>query len=803
MQTDRLLHISTGGSRKATKWQQVEIYWSEFCERLTSPVRSTETLEEYLAFPKPKQDELKDVGGFVGGTLEGGRRKAVCVTGRDLVTLDLDNIPSGGTDDILQCVSGLGCSAAVYSTRKHASYAPRLRIIIPLDRTAAPDEYEPIARKIAQLIGLKYCDPTTFEAVRLMYWPSVSSDSEYICQVYDKAFCSASGILGMYGDWTDISQWPQVPGQEAIEKKRAAKQEDPLAKSGIVGAFCRSYSVPEAMDRFIPGIYEETETPGRYTYTGGSTVGGAVLYDDGRFLFSHHATDPCSGQLVNAFDLVRLHKYDDRDTEAPPGTPNNRLPSYEAMTALALEDPSVSALMAKEKAENASAAFANGPAPEELDLAWTSQLQLDSAGNYRKTINNLILILEHDPQVRGKIVTDEFAGCGLVMGEVPWNRSPERRRWTDTDDAGALWFMETFYGIPSRDKLLAALSIVGGQHTINEVRDYLQGLTWDGRPRVDQLLTDYLGAEDNAYTQAVIRKSLCAAVGRAIEGGIKYDFMPILTGPQGIGKSTFLANLGMGWFSDSLTTFEGKEAAELIQGTWINEVGELTALTKQETNNVKQFLSKRSDIYRAAYGKRTEEHPRRCVFFGTSNDAEFLKDTTGNRRFWPVNVGVQAATKSVWNDMPKEIDQIWAEAYARWKAGEPLYLTGDLEAMARAAQEEHSEVSGWEGLIEEYLQKEVPANWDRLDLQQKRMFLRGQMTSSEPLRPLFKVCAVEVWCEALGGEMRLMRPQDRSRINAILGHMPGWRKNKSSLRYGVYGTQRGYERVSTLPVNMA
>ena len=145
-----------------------------------------------------------------------------------------------------------------------------------------------------------------------------------------------------------------------------------------------------------------------------------------------------------------------------------------------------------------------------------------------------------------------------------------------------------------------------------------------------------------------MRKSLCAAVARAVVGGVKYDYMPIFTGPQGIGKSTFLATLGREWFSDSLTTFEGKEAAELIQGTWINEIGELTAIRISITSAVKQFLSKTHDIYRAAYGRQTNKYPRRCVFFGTSNDSEFLKDSTGNRRFWPVDVGVNTTKKSIW-----------------------------------------------------------------------------------------------------------------------------------------------------------
>lgn len=798
MQNNRKLQISTAGSRKSTNWPRCEIMWSEFTEKLKTPIRGTETLEQYLALPKARQDELKDVGGFVGGTFTGDRRKPECAEGRDLLTLDLDNIPAGQADDVLRRVSGLGCAAAVYSTRKHAGYAPRLRVIVPTDRTTTADEYEPAVRKLASLIGIEFCDPTTFEVNRLMYWPSCCIDSQYMCEVYDNLFCSVDGLLGMYGDWRDISQWPQVPGTEAVERRRLARQEDPTTKRGVIGAFCRTYSITQAMDQFIPGMYEETASSGRYTYTGGETTGGAIIYDGDLFLYSHHSHDPCCNQLVNAFDLIRLHMYGDRDSEAKEGTPVNKLPSFVAMSRLAMDDKAVADLIAKEKHEAAVAAFAEpteGVGQE--DLSWISHLAVDGSGNYQKTVNNIIIVLQNDPLLKGKIVTDEFAGRGLILGTMPWNKSKEKRQWIDPDDSGFFWYMETYYGITARDKLDDALAIVGGQNMINDVKRYLKSLKWDGVKRVDTLLSVYLGAEDTPYTRAVMRKSLCAAVARAIEGGAKYDYMPIFTGPQGIGKSTFLAMLGKEWFSDSLTSFEGKEAAELIQGTWINEVGELTAMTKQETSAVKQFLSKREDIYRAAYGRRTERHPRRCVFFGTSNDREFLKDTTGNRRFWPVDVGVHPAKKSIWNDLPGEVDQIWAEAYMYWALGEQLHLTKDIEDMAYEQQESHRETSGKEGLISEYLDKLVPKNWDQMDIPARKMFLAGGGVGDVELVPREKTCAVEIWVECFGGEPKYLKRADSTEINNILSGLKGWKRNKTTRRYGQYGQQKGFERLTT------
>lgn len=489
MQNNRMLCISTAGSRKAIQWPKSMILWSDFTDKLKTPIRGTETLEQYLALPKAQQDELKDVGGFVGGALSGERRKACYVEGRDLITLDLDNIPTGETDDILRRVDGLGCAAAVYSTRKHAPYAPRLRIIVPLDKTATADEYEPAARKLASLIGIELCDPTTFQAQRLMYWGSCCADSQYIYEVYDKPFCSLEGLLGMYGDWHDVSQWPQVPGTDAIERRRLAKQEDPTTKRGIIGAFCRTYSVTQAMDKFIPGMYEETAMPGRYTYTGGSTVGGAIVYDGDMFLYSHHATDPCSGQLVNAFDLIRLHMYGDRDNGAKDGTPVNKMPSFVAMSKLAAEDKEVSERMSRERFEQAQEAF-RGPAEPshadaegEPDLSWLNRLTKDGNSKFEKTINNVVIILENDPLLKGKIVVDEFASCGMSLGSLPWDSREEKRRWKDADDASFYRYLETFYGITGREKLDMGLLIVSNQNKINDVKRYLQGLQWDGVKR--------------------------------------------------------------------------------------------------------------------------------------------------------------------------------------------------------------------------------------------------------------------------------------------------------------------------------
>jgi putative DNA primase/helicase len=795
---DRQIKISTAGSRNAKYWQPQLLFWSELLERVSTPSRSTETLATYLKLSKPKQDELKDVGGFVAGTLKGNRRKADAVLGRDVLTLDMDNIPAGGTYDTLCRIAALGCGYAVYSTRKHEEAKPRLRVLFPLNRTASADEYEPLARKMASLIGLELCDQTTFQAHRLMYWPSCCVDSQYVFTYEDKPFLDTDGVLGLYNNWRNITEWPQLPGVEQAHLKIAAKQGDPEAKEGVVGAFCRVYDIYRAMDAFIPEAYTPTEIPGRYTYVSGSTTGGAIIYENGKFLFSHHATDPVSGRLVNAFDLVRLHKYAEMDDDAKPDTPTNKLPSYNAMCQLAVADPAVSTLLNQERYEKATTDFEE---PLDDNANWMSKLQTSStSGLPLKTIDNVLLILENDPLLKDKMALDEFANRGLALGALPWDARTERRTWTDTDDAGIMHHLEHVYGIQiSKDRMYAAMALCAHKHRINDVQDYLTGLSWDGVRRIDTLLTDYLGAVDTAYTRAVIRKALTAAVARVMTPGCKYDYTPILSGPQGIGKSTFLRLLGRKWYSDNLQTFEGKDAAELLQGVWIIELGELNGLSRAETNAVKQFLSRTEDIYREPYGRRTNNYPRRCVFFGTTNDTEFLKDHTGNRRFWPVDVGILQPVKSVFKDLEAEVDLLWAEAFVYWQAGESLYLYGDAEAQAKEEQESHREQNIKEGIIREFIERPLPENWDKRSLGERRLYWSDEFgRAKENTVPRYRVCAAEIWCECFNGDLKYMKRQDAVEINNILSRFVGWKRHDTSFRTGCYGLQRGFIRLQTL-----
>lgn len=802
---DRTVEISTCTNRKDTNLKPKKMLVPELYGLLQEPVRGHETQAEYMALKKAQQDELKDVGGFVGGTLNGGRRKAAAVTGRDIVTLDFDTIPPYGTDGVIQTLENMKCGYCVYSTRKHMPTAPRLRILLPLDRTVTVDEYEPIARWIAAQIGIQMADPTTFEPSRLMYWPSCSSDGEYIFRYADAPLISADAVLNTYTDWHDCTSWPQVPGANNKYRTLAAKQGDPLEKPGVVGAFCKMCDehggISYAMEQFLPGIYETVDnSQDRYTYLGGSTTGGAITYDNEKFLYSHHATDPCSGRLVNAFDLVRLHKFGEQDDEVKEGTPLNRLPSYKAMCEFASEDKETASILLKDRHDQAMKDFEDvGAAGDSDNTEWMQKLQFNSqTGAVLTNIDNVKIILNNDPLLKGKFALNEFSGRGEVLGKLPWSKEETRRLWSDTDNNGLYWYLQKAYKLKGRADIDAALDLHAKENSFNEIQQYLEGLTWDGVPRLDTLFIDYLGAEDSSYTRAVCRKSFVAAVARAMTPGCKYDNMLILCGPQGIGKSTILDKMSRGWFNDSIRTFEGKDASELLAGVWLVEVAELDAFRKTDVSRIKQFLSLRADRYRAAYGRQVNEFQRRCVFFGTCNQMDFLQDTTGNRRFWPVDVGVKPHEKTVWKDLTDDIiDQIWAEAKFRWQMGEQLYLPPEMESAAQEQQEAHREVSPREGLVRDFVSRQIPDDWLNWMLDRRRDFWANNATGNYNLVDRDRICTLEIWCELFNGSPRDLTGgcKDAREINEILASIPGWKRSNSPKNCGCsYGKQRCFER---------
>ena len=783
------MKIAVGNSRMDKKWKNREITWDDLCRKVSVTQRTTETVEEYRKLKKGLQDEIKDVGGFVGGHLREGRRKNGMVLCRSMLSLDMDYGKPGIWDEIIMLHDFKCC---VYSTHKHTPENPRLRMIIPLSREITEEEYPAVARMVSKEIGIDLFDDTTYESCRLMYWPSTSANGEFFFQTKDGADLDPDVYLSKYADWHDASTWPVSSRQSEAVRRSIAQQADPLTKSGVVGAFCRAYTIEDAIDTFLVDVYAPSVMNGRYDYIPADSSAGVVTYDR-KFAYSHHATDPVCGKLLNAFDLVRLHKFCDLDEKAAPDTPVGKLPSFAAMTEFALNDSKVKQVFAEERFMQANAEFD--------DEDWQNALELDKAGNVKDTLSNICTILRCDPNLKS-IVFNQFKSMIDVIGKLPWPQV--KPGWSDTDIACAKLYFERTYGIWSPTKFKdALLAVTSAERLYHPVKEYFATLTWDGIPRLDTLLIDYLGAEDTPYVREVTRKTLVAAVARIYRPGIKFDSILVLNGAQGMGKSTLFALLGKEWFSDSLSISDMKDktAPEKLQGYWILELSELNGIKKVDVEVVKSFITRTDDKYRQAYGTTVENHPRSCVIVGTTNsDGGFLRDITGNRRFWPVRVTGRGKYHP-WD--LTEVDQIWAEAIEYFKNGEELFLKGEVAAEAYSRQRDAMETDDREGIVQEYLDRLLPEGWDKYDLFQRRTYLDGGEfggQNAEGTVQRTRVCAMEIWCECFGKAREALKKTDAYEIESILYKLGNWQRydgnSQNKLRIPGYGLQRTYIRVT-------
>lgn len=771
-------NIATGLSRTALKWKNEKVTWESLVDRLSRPTRTPETMAEYDRMSRDEQSRVKDVGGFVGGYCHHGKRQNT--VSRSLITLDADFADG---DIWRDWMLGHSEAACVYSTHKHRPDAPRLRLIVPLSRDCDLEEYQAVARALAKDIGIEKFDDTTYQPQRLMYWPSVSLDGEFVFHQQNGEPLDVDRVLATYTDWHDVSAWPHSNRVAEIAHKSATSQADPLQKPGVIGAFCRAWPIRDAIAEFVPA-YAPTGN-GRYTYTQGTSFGGVVVYEE-KFVFSNHNTDPASGQLCNAFDLVRLHRFGELD-KGKSAEDGEKLPSYKAMIEFAAKDEATRRMMDAETLSDFDT------------LPMDAPLERNKDGSLTASIENAYKLITQDPDLQDVVGQDNFSLQIKIKKPLPWRRVERTpSNWTDADDAYLRARLEK-KGFRSENCIKNAFAMVVSENAFHPVREYLRGLKWDGVRRLDRLLIDYLGAEDSAYTRAVTRKHMTAAVARIYEPGVKYDQVLCLQGTQGTGKSTLIGRLGGDWYSDSLPTMEAsKEAYEAIAGVWILEIGELASMRKSESEAVKNFVSKRSDRYRPAYGHHQIEQPRQCVFWATTNEPTFLRDASGNRRFWVVRTpGISGAM--VHEDITKPlVDQIWAEAVAAYKAGESLTLPPELESVARKIQDSYSDEDPMVGEIENYLQCLIPADkaaWFGKTSAERHIWASIPAEDKTGLVPQNEISAVEIWCDALG------RPRDRldrlavKSVQAAMMRIGGWElTGQKSYRGSDYGSQRVWVR---------
>jgi len=784
------MKIAYGNSRMDKKWKNSDTSWDDFCSRVKTTQRTTETVEEYRKMRKGGQDSIKDVGGFVGGHLKDGRRKKGNVLSRSMLTLDMDYGTSGIWEEISTFFPYQCC---IYSTHKHTPENPRLRLIIPLLRDVGEEEYAAVGRMVAKEVGIDLFDDTTYEPERLMYWPSTSRNGVFVYEEKDGSLLDPDEFLNKYDDWRDTSTWPVSSRQSEVIEHSLTEQADPLSKEGVIGTFCRTYSVSDAIDKFLKAVYEPSAMAGRYDYIPADSSAGVILYDD-KFAYSHHATDPASGRLLNAFDLVRIHKFGNLDDRASENTPPSKLPSFINMCEFAIKDEEVKAQFAKERMEQATVDF--------TDDTWQTALELDKQGKIKDTLDNIVLIIRNDTELESIAFNKHRDGIDARNG-LPWDQM--KGGWNDSDNAALKVYLSNRYGIYSPTKTKDATVAVAAERAYHPIKEYLDHLSeWDGIDRVESLLIDYFNATDNSYTRAVTRKMMVAAVARIYHPGTKFDSVLILNGPQGIGKSTFFAKLAGDWFSDSLTLTDMKDKAgpEKLQGYWILELGELAGMRKTDVEVVKSFISRSDDKYRASYGVNVESHPRQCIIVGSTNaESGFLRDITGNRRFWPVRINGESKKKA-WQMSVYDVEQIWAETLVLYGKGEKLYLEGSDVQLATNEQADAMESDEREGLVRTYLDTLLPDDWSTMSLYERRNYLNGSEFGGESRVGTVErtlVCNMEIWCECFGKDAATMKPADSYAIAGIMKKISDWNKyqgNKNgTTNFPIYGKQRCYERI--------
>ena len=796
----RSLNIACANSCKAKYWSNESITLDDLKQRLKTPVVTAETVTEYKGMNQTERGAAKDHGGFVAGVLRDGRRKIDHVESRSMITLDGDHIGKDFLDDY---ENRMPYASILYSTHSSTPDEPRARILIPLTRDITPEEYNAVSRYLAMEFGMDHFDDCSYRPNQMMYWPSVSKDGSYMYKETDGPWLDPDQLLASHPEWTDPTKLPRS-GKELKNGSPVGRSvKDPLKKNGPVGLFNNAYfPIQKAVDKYLSGVYELSEDGSRYRYIPSDSMAGVEILGEGKFLYSHHATDPAGMRLCNAFDIVRIHLFGDEKA------------SFTEMVELASKDEEVKLLALDMKCQEAEDDFKPGgggssggappgkgppgvsPPPAGPD-DWKKKLKYNAKTmKLENSLQNLLLILKHDPKLQN-IVFNQLADGIEIKGPVPWKHPA--RFWRDADDAQLVTYIDAHYGSFSQRNYELAITKVTDDRAYHPIREMFESLPpWDGISRVETLLIDYLDAEDNEYVRAITRKILVAAYLRVYQPGLKFDYILVLNGPQGIGKSTLIQKLGMDWFCDSLaiSDMNDKTAAEKLQGFWIHEIGEMAGMKKADIEKVKAFISRSDDKYRASFGRRVTPHPRQCVFFGTTNTENgYLRDITGNRRFWNVKVTGEGLFKP-WELDTYEVKMIWAEVKLIAEAGEELFLPVELEDYARGEQRHAMESDDREGLVRVYLDRKLPKDWYTWDEYKRRHYFQDPSDPTLPAGTMDRewVSNIEIWSECFGRLKSDIRPSDSYAISAIMVRISEWEKNNQKMRDKCYGQQRVYTR---------
>lgn len=881
---NHIIRFAAGTGRNFGKAVNQTKSWKSFTADFKKPLVTSERFRDYLRMSEDDQKHLKGVAGWIYRTqVDGPVRNRGSGLPSDLITFDFDY----ATPDFLEAL----CDGSIrtewewfiHTSRRHTSEKPRLRMFVPVAKPIPNDIYNAVSRIIAQKFDpeMRHVDKVSFRPAQMMFRPTISKDGDYVYHRNEGELLDWEEELNIFtltvGDWHDLDNLPITPGEKLRES--ADKAEDPTEKVGPVGDFCRAYNVMDAIDKFLPDLYAPVDAPSakpRYTYLKGTTTNGAEVQDDGLFLYSHHGSDPCCDMLVNAFDLVRIHKFGEKDdklgVDELSSTPVGKLPSFKAMLAFIQEDDGYreqvvrskfdlaamtadfsddmveeveidedhEALSPEERAERDAARIAeqkleDAITPEEdEDIAslvgkeierntkgapishltknyrkrkpappkdWIGDLELTLQGDVISNSPNLAQIILNDLRLRNSLEFNEFVGR-MVSREPIHTKMPfiPNYRVSDVVNGEPIQDHHLFavrmmleapngpgkpgYGIRSvtdRD-LSAAIETVARLNAFNPVREYFDAQVWDGGFRVDTMFIRYMGCPDTPYHRQIARLFLLGAVARIYEPGHKFDYVPILVGAQGKRKSTWISILAKNWFGELKVDFSDEKAlVEAMMGKLMMELPELSSLGRSQVEDAKAFVSGTESYVRLSYGKLPRRFPRMCVFIGSTNDDEYLIDRTGNRRWWPVNVEVPIIDT---DRLTIEVDQLWAEAVALYKAMRkeqpygtlPLTLTPEAAAEAVVLQEAarvQTEADSYVEALQPWLDKLIePEGYDDFD----------HAAGAPKMQHRKRVTVHQAWTEGLGMGNKTTTADSRAVGKAL--RTLGWVPTRYNVREG-------------------
>lgn len=650
-------------------------------------------------------------------------------------------------------LSSLDLTHAIITTKSHTADAPRWRLLVPVSR---PFTVEERAAVLYALPPLHLARAESTDPARFWYLPSEGAQ----LLRHDARPIDVDGALALAPH-----DAPEEPAPQPAPP--APPSNAPRYLAAAIGR------ARDALWTARKG--ERHSTAAKEAFSLGGLVGGGAL--------AHHEAEqallsaiPPSWDAATRADAERTIRGQLREGALRPRHVPDLAPRSQG-SAMPAPAPASTPQPTNDQPPNARPhlrSVPDGADPvAETVLGVKSKLLTSNNGAPRKTPANATTIFALDPRWSGVIGYHALGDRVVKLKAAPWHADDapttnEPGAWTDADTTRAqAWLAREYHLDLGADTTAAAVWAASERNVVDPLRDYFDRIrgTWDGFSRVDVFLPGPLGAVDTPYTRAVGRRWLISAVARALRPGVKVDCVLVLEGPQGVRKSTALATLcpDPALFFDDDLQIGDKDAAQSLRGKWICELGELSALTRHEIGTLKAFVTRRVDTYRPSFGRTARDYPRRNVFAASTNESEYLKDPTGNRRWWPVRVAVTGPIDI--DALADHRDQLWAEALHLFESGAPHYVdTPELAALCREEQQAREQGDPWEEHVSQYvngLLEKAPEDAKHLETCQC-VRCRGVTTSA-------------ILQHALGVERARQTRTEEMRVGVVLRAL-GWEK---------------------------